>query len=112
MIFPEFMEPLQLWRAMPPVGAMSDPVWTLITTVSGRVEPVMGDEEFLNNQTFAKVTEILFLPIDYKRLVRAGDGILDADGIQHRIVGRPEIWKSMLPYVSCKLEPVQWTMVT
>lgn len=111
MIFPEYIEPLQVWRVATPTGALSDPVWTRITTISGRIEPVVGTEEFLNNQTFAGITEILFLPYTYRGLLHAGDGIVDSDGGQHKIFGRPEVWGSMLPHIACKMTPVQWDMV-
>lgn len=111
MIFPEFIEALQVWRMATPIGDLADPVWTHITTVSGRIEPVMGSEEFLNNQAFASITEVLFLPYECRNSVRAGDGIVDLDGGQHKIIGKPEVWKSMLTHVACKLEPVQWSMV-
>jgi hypothetical protein len=110
LVFPEFVEPLQVWRAITPAGALTDPVWTFITTVSGRIEPVQGSEEFLNNQTFAKVAELLFLPYTYHNIVRTGDGIVDADGGQRRTVGLPENWKSMMPHVVYKLEPCQWAV--
>jgi hypothetical protein len=110
MIFSEYMEELQVWRMISPVGALADPAWTLQCTISGRVEPVVGTEEFLNNQSFASITEVLFFPLEYRSRVQAGDGIVDIDGRQHKVIGRPEIWKSMLPHVACKLSPVQWDM--
>jgi hypothetical protein len=94
-----------------PTGDLADPAWTQITTVSGRIEPVMGSEEFLNNQAFAKVSGILFLLYSYRNTIRAGDGVVDADGNQYKVIGKPEIWKNMLPHVACKVEPVQWSMV-
>lgn len=109
MLFTEYAEVFEVWRLGAP-GALSDPTWTLQTTVSGRFEPVQGTEEFLHNQSFADVTELLFLPIGYASAVRANDGIVSSDGTQRRIVGQPEIWKNMIPHVVCKMERAQWTI--
>jgi hypothetical protein len=113
MLFTEYAEPIELWRIGPPAsGLRGDKQWSLITTISGRWEPVQGDEEFLNNQTFANVTELVFLPIEYKNIVKPNDGLVDTDGIQRKIVGVPEVWKYMLPAVVCKAERTQWTVVS
>lgn len=113
MIFDDYQEAWQLWRQVSS-GYLSDAVWTFQSTISGRFEPVMGDEEFLNNQAFANVTELAFLPITYKSTIKPGDGFVDADGTQRKIVGRPEIWKNDLvcAHVVCKMERVQWTVIS
>lgn len=110
MIFPEYAEPLQLWRMTASSGYRSDRTWTYITTITGRCEPLKASEEFQNNQMFANVSETLFLPIETKTIVKANDGIMDADGIQRKIVGQPEIWKAFLPHVACMLERAQWAV--
>ena len=111
MLFDEYSEPFQVWR-MVASGYMTDPTWTFITTVFGRAEPVAGTEEFLNNQSFADVSEIFYLPLSYKGIIFPTDGIVDVDGVQRRVVGEVEIWKHILPHLACKLERAQWTVVS
>lgn len=111
MLFEEYLEPIQVWRLVSS-GYLSDPTWTLITTVSGRFEPMKAGEESSGNQNFANVTEILFTPYQYRNVFQPQDGIVGSDGIQRRIVGQPELWKYMMPHVVCMLERAQWTTVS
>lgn len=111
MVFDEFLEPISVWR-MVASGINTDPAWTLITTISGRCEPVQGNEEFLNNQSFVDVTETGLFPIDYASIIKPSDGLVTADGVQRRVVGAPEIWKWLIPHVACKLKHAQWDMTT
>jgi len=113
MLFLEYAEPIEHWRMVVPAsGYRADKAWAHIGTVSGRWEPVSGNEEFLNSQAFAGVTEILFTPIDYKHIILPNDGLVDVDGIQRKVVGQPEIWKYELPHVVAKCERAQWTVVS
>jgi hypothetical protein len=67
-------------------------------------------EEVVGNQNFANVTEILFLPYQYRTTISPQDGVIDADGIQRRVVGQPEVWKYKMPHVVCMLERAQWSV--
>ncbi len=111
MIFDQYLEPLQVWRQVTGSG-YSDPVWTYQTTISGRPEPVQGTESFLQNQNFADVTEICLAPYDYRNSVMPQDILIDVDGIQRRISGEIELWKSINPHIAFKLSRAQWTVVS
>lgn len=110
MVFNEFQETLQVWRRMPPSGLYDDAVWTLFTTISGRIEPISVKDSFLNDQTMANATDIALIPYEYRDSVQTGDGVIDTDGIQRKIIGQPERWKWMIPHVVCTLERAQWDL--
>lgn len=112
-MFEEYNEPLQVWRLMPPSGMIqADPEWTYITTISGRIEPSANNENTQNDQSFQNTTDILIAPYSYASALVAGDGIMDAGGVQRRIVGHPELWKWILPHAACILQRAQWTVVS
>jgi hypothetical protein len=109
MLFPEHQEDYTGYRVpLATAGGWSDPAWTEVATIKGRVEPVAPNSELRNHQTFSNVSEVLFTDIENALLFHGGDGIIGADGIQRKIVGEPEIWKSMVPYVMYMLERSQW----
>ena len=112
MLFDEYLEPLQHWRNIVPTSGWSDPVWTQIGTITGRFEPIQGTETFLQNQSFADVTEILFTDIGNRLAILPGDGFVDVDGIQRQVAGQPEIWKHIMPHVVCRVKRTQWTVVS
>jgi hypothetical protein len=110
MLFPEYQEPFTVWRGFdqPEDPFVGDRPWVLAENITGRIEPVAGTEEFLHNQDFHNVTEVIFCPIDYAGRVHGGDGIIDSAGKQMRVVGEPEVWKYMMPYVMLKVEKAQF----
>ena len=112
MVFPDFQETVQHWRFTVPASGWADPSWVYLGDVTGRFEPIQGTEIFLQNQSFANVTEFFLTDIDYKLTFQPGDGLVDVDGIQRKIAGQPEIWKHILPHVVCKVERAQWTVVS
>ena len=110
MIFDEYQEALQVWRQVTPSGAWVDPVWTQVSGITGRIEPVSGNETFLQNQSFADVTEICLAPYDFRNYIRPKDGIIDSDGIQREVVGEVERWKSINPHIAFRLRRTQWAV--
>lgn len=113
MLFPEYAETIGHWRLGPPAsGIRADKVWTPVGTVEGRWEPIKGSEAFLNSQNFANVSEYLFMPYSYRTVIKPGDGLVDEDGIQRRVVGQPEVWKYELPCVVALTERIQWTVTS
>ena len=111
MIFDEYQEPLQVWRMVTPTGAWVDPVWTSVSGITGRIEPVSGTESFLQNQSFADVTETCLAPYEYRNYIHPKDGIVDSDGIQREVVGEIELWKNIHPHIAFKLKRAQWAVV-
>ena len=112
MVFPELQEDIQQWRYTVPTSGWSDPAWVLIGTMKGRFEPVQGNETFLQQQSFADVVEFLFTDIENRLSIQSGDGFVDSDGIQRKVAGQPEIWKSFVPHVVCRMQRAQWTVVS
>lgn len=112
MMFDEYQEAIQLWRQITPTSGWSDPVWTYIQDITGRIEPINPAEQFVQNQANPNIAEVMLSPIDYRTIVRAGDGVMDVDGIQRKIIGHPEIWKWELPHIAARLERVQWTVIS
>jgi hypothetical protein len=112
MVFPELQESIQQWRFTTPTSGWADPYWVFLGNITGRFEPIQGNETFLQNQSFSDVSEYLLTDIDYKLTIQPGDGFVDVDGIQRKVVGQPEIWKSFLPHVACKMQRTQWTVVS
>jgi len=109
MIFPEYQdEAIKVYRYTIPASGWGDLAWVLVGTISGRIEPVAADENLRNQQIFQNVTEVCFSPIDYASSVLPGDGLIDSYGIQRKVVGPPEIWRHINPYVMYMLERAQW----
>ena len=74
MIFDEYQETMQVWRQIASVSGMTDPVWTYMYSITGRLEPVnYGSESVLNNQNFADVSEYLFSPVGYENYISPND---------------------------------------
>lgn len=107
MVFNEYQDDISGYRLSSATG-WSDPTWSLVATIKGRIEPVAPNEELRNNQQFQNVTEVLFTDIENATIFRGGDGIIDSYGIKRKIVGEPEIWRNMIPYVMYSLERSQW----
>ena len=112
MVFSEYLVTAQHWRFTTPTSGWADPAWVRLADMSVRFEPVQGNETFLQNQSFADVTELLFTDIGNRLSILPGDGFVDSDGIQRKVAGQPEIWNSMLPHVVCKLQRARWTVVS
>ena len=108
MLFEDDYGPLEVWRKQSGATSFSDAKWVYIATISGRTEPVVGSEEFLNNQDFHKVSEVAYIDPDYIGIVRPNDGIIDEFKRQFRCVGEPENWRYLLPHVILKLETAQF----
>jgi len=107
MIFDEYQEVMQVWRETTPTD--SDPVWEHIFDITGRLEPVnYGTESIVNNQNFADISEYLLSPISYENSIQPNDGIVDPRGIQRQVIGWPEIWRNINPYMVCMLESASW----
>jgi hypothetical protein len=109
VIFDEYQETMQVWR---PVGVDgSDPVWTHLYDITGRLEPVSyGTESPINNQNFADVSEYLLSPITYEGQVGPNDGIVDPRGTQRQVVGHPELWRNIEPHMVCMLKRAAWSI--
>jgi len=109
MIFDEYQEAMQVWR---PIGTDgSDPVWTYITTISGRLEPVnYGSSTIVNNQNFADISDYLFSPLGYESVVQPNDGIVDPRGVQRQVIGWPESWRYLNPHIVILLKRAAWTV--
>lgn len=110
MLFPEFADNITGYRLEATTG-WNDPVNVVIATIRGRIEPVAGKEELRNHQTFQNVTEVLFTDIENATIFQGGDGIVDSYGIKRKVVGEPEIWRHLNPYVMYYLERAQWDVV-
>jgi hypothetical protein len=105
-LFPEYDETYTVYEYTVPTGWVA-PSWTLIGEVVGRIEPVAGNEEILNNQDYQGVTEILFMDLDYEGIVKPDHYLVDPRGIVYQNRGIPETWRNLIPYVMCKLERSQ-----
>jgi hypothetical protein len=107
VIFDECQETMQVWR---PVGVDgSDPVWTHLYDITGRLEPVSyGTESPINNQNFADVSEYLLSPITYENQIGPNDGIIDPRGTQRQVIGYPELWRNFEPHMVCMLKRAVW----
>lgn len=108
-MFPEFNEPLQVYRKTPPVG-MEDSSWEFVAEIQGRIDPVVSYETMANNQNFQSATDNVFFGIEYEGVVEPEDGIIDPRGKQYINIGYPEVWRHLIPYVMCKLEQKQFTI--
>jgi len=109
VVFEQFYDTHTLTRKTDPIG-FADATWNTIGTIRGRVEPVAGNEEFLNNQNFQGISEVMFCPIETAGLVRPDDVLEDSYGIKRINKGEPEIWRHILPYVMLKLERSQYVV--
>lgn len=89
-----------------------DGMWKYIKSITARIEPVNAGDSLYNQQTFSNVTDIGFIPYDYKSDVLAGDGIVDVDNIQRKVVGQPQWFKYEIPYVEVRLERMQFTVIS
>lgn len=112
MIFPEHLEAFSLYRQTTSTSGWEDTIWQFITTVSGRAEPINPQEQILQNQAFPNIAETFFCDIVYKGIVRAGDGLMDIYGEQRKVIGHPEVWGWEIQHLACRLEHVQWTVVS
>jgi hypothetical protein len=109
MIFDEYQEVMQVWRQVASVSGTTDPVWTHIYDIGGRLEPVnYGSESILNNQNFADVSEYLFSPVTYETFITPNDGIVDPRGVQRQVIGWPEIWRNINPHMVIMLKRAAW----
>lgn len=109
MLFPEYMEPFEVWRLDTVTSGWGNNSWEYIVTVSGRPESIGKESEvFVHNQSFNDITEVVMLPIQYRRDVQANDHLIDADGIVRKVIGQPEIWKWVMPHVAAMSKRVQW----
>lgn len=107
MIFDEYQEVMQVWRPVATEG--SDPVWTHIYDITGRLEPVnYGTESIVNNQNFADVSEYLISPLTYENSIQPNDGIVDPRGTQRQVIGWPELWRNINPHMVCMLKRAAW----
>lgn len=112
MLFDEHQEAIQIWRYVVPTSGYSDPSWSYIKSITARIEPVNAGDSLYNQQTFSNVTDIGFIPYEYRSDILAGDGVVDIDGIQRKVVGQPQWFKYELPYVEVKLERVQFAVIS
>jgi hypothetical protein len=110
MLFDEYQEDVQIYRQLMPASGFADPTWSLIDTITGRIEPIGAIEIFNHNQSQGNITEIMMSPIDYKNSVLPDDMTIDADGVTRKVIGWPEIWKWEMPHIAVKLQRVQWAV--
>ena len=61
MLFDEYQETLQVWRLVIPASGYTDPVWTRQADITGRIEPVNGEEQMLHQQSAGNLMEMLLL---------------------------------------------------
>ena len=110
MIFDEYQEVMQVWR--PITTESSDPVWTHVYDITGRLEPVnYGSESIVNNQNFADVSEYLLCPLEYENLIQPNDGIVDPRGVQRQVIGQPELWRNINPHIVVMLKRAAWDIM-
>lgn len=108
MLFDEYQEVQQVWRFVAPTSGYADPSWTHIGDITGRIEPLGSSDKLSYNQTFDNASDMDFIPYEYRTFIAGGDGIIDVDGIQRKIVGQPEWYKYEMPHVEARLERVQF----
>lgn len=88
-----------------------DNVWKYIGSITGRIESVgAGYSAIRNNQTFADLSELDYVPIAYKSMIVSGDGIIDTYGIQRQVLGQPEIYSYMMDTMVLYLRRSQWSL--
>jgi len=113
MLFDEYQEAVQIWRFITPTSGYSDPYWTYIKDITMRIEPFGSTYDGLfNQQTFSNITDMGYSPYEYRLDVLAGDGIVDVDGIQRKVVGQPEWYKYEMPHIEIKMERTQFTVIS
>ncbi len=91
---------------------MLDGVWKYIRDITGRIEPISSTERMSYSQSFDTASDLDFIPYEYRTYVLAGDGIVDVDSIQRKVVGQPEWYKYELPHVVARLERTQFLVNT
>lgn len=105
-MFPEFDEAWEVWRPGG-TGGWTDSPFTFVGYVSGHLEPVNGNEEFLNKQDFQNVTHYGITYIAYEGVVQPKDYIVTTRGEQYICAGFPEVWRYLLPHIAIKLQVSQ-----
>lgn len=89
----------------------TDNRWKYITSIYGRIEPISAGYSYLrNNQTFADLSELDYVSIDYRDSVLPGDGIIDIYGVQRQVLGQPELYDYMMDYMVLYLKRTQWEL--
>ena len=70
VLFPEHQEVFEVWRYVTVTSGWADPTWSLITSISGRAEPIgMEGESFVHNQSFNDISEIVITPVEYESVL-------------------------------------------
>jgi hypothetical protein len=112
MIFDEYQSPMQVWRLVASTSGYTDPVWTQMPGITGRIEPVNAEEQMLHQQSTGNLMEMMLSPITYRNSILPGDGIVDIYGIQRKVAGYPEVWGWMMPHIATRLMRTQWDVTT
>lgn len=88
-----------------------DNVWKYVGSITGRMEPAgAGYSSIKNNQTFADLSELDYVPIAYKSMILSGDGIVDTYGVQRQVLGIPEVYSYMMDTMVLYLRRSQWNI--
>lgn len=109
VLFPEHQEVFEVWRYVTVTSGWADPTWSLITSISGRAEPIgMEGESFVHNQSFNDISEIVITPVEYDSILLPDDHLVSASGKVRKIIGWPEVWGWEMPHLGIKVKRVQW----
>lgn len=104
--FPQFDETWEVWRTGN-TGGWDDSPFVFIGYLRGHLEPVNGDEEFLNKQDFQNVTHFGITYISNEGTIKSKDYIVTPRGEQFIAVGEPEVWRYLIPHIAVKLQVSQ-----
>lgn len=102
-LFAECRETHRVYRQVESSG-FSDATLIHVGDIQGRFEPAGPNQAFLNEQNNQNISHYDFVDFIYDGIVKARDYILDPRNEQYQVVGKPEVWRNLIPQLVLKLE--------
>lgn len=111
LLFPEVATYFDVYRLTTISAGYSDPVWSGVGRILGRVEPLSQYERSMNNQRFPNVSDQFYTVPESFSMIQPDDCLV-ADGITRQIRGQPVKYTVFFPRVEALLERVQFTVTS
>jgi len=84
--------------------------WEYVQDVRISIEPTTPADSILNDQNYQGGVYWGMLPIEYSGVLVEGYGIMSIDNTSYIVVGKPKIFKTILPHVACVLKSRQFVV--